>query len=196
MLQGWSLLILSLILVHLSRPDLAHYFFSCSRYADGARAIHSLQVTLIDKILLKLLWHNYLPISSKDEERVFSGKLRNQSAGDPQHYHEETVEKFKVNYPMSYVQDLGKCIIEILSEIYLLKHDLLLPFCFIFQENCFEIFQRTENVESSSVIIERIINFVLLLEQHAVQKGEKWPLVNIMGPMLAKSFPLIRTLVS
>lgn len=106
------------------------------------------------------------------------------------------MDKFKINYPMSYVQDLGKCIIEILSGIYLLEHDLLLPFCITFQENCFEIFQRAEHVESSSVIIERIINFVLLLEQHAVQKGEKWPLVNIMGPMLAKSFPLIRTLVS
>ncbi|GMP89851.1 hypothetical protein CsSME_00041233 [Camellia sinensis var. sinensis] len=169
---------------------------NASRYCVGADAIHSLQVTLIDKILLKLLWHDYLPINSKEQDRVSSGQMRDPSEINVRPFHEETVETLKIKYPMDYVQELGKCIIEILSGVYSRDLDLLLTFCTEFQENCFEIFQQTENTESSSEFIELVIKFLLLLGQHAVQKGEKWPLVNMVGPMLAKSFPLIKTLDS
>ncbi|KAL6967782.1 RING-type E3 ubiquitin transferase [Sarracenia purpurea var. burkii] len=169
---------------------------NASRYCGGADAIRSLQVTLIDKILLKLTWHDYVQLSSKKQQCVFSGELNGISQFNVQSFPEETGETLKVNYPIGYMQNLGKCIVEILSGIYLLEHDLLLPFCTVFQENCLEIFQQAENVESSSEIIDRVIKILLLLEQHAVQKGEQWPLVNVVGPTLAKSFPLIRTLDS
>ncbi|XP_057483183.1 E3 ubiquitin-protein ligase listerin-like isoform X2 [Actinidia eriantha] len=169
---------------------------NASRYCGGADAVYSLQVSLIDKILLKLMWHEFLPISPKNQERVFSVESRDPSYCNVKPFHEEAVETFKTKYPIGYIQELGKCIIEILSGIYSLEHDLLLPFSTVFQENCLEIFKQTENVESSSEVIERVITFLLLLGQSAVQKGEKWPLVNMVGPMLAKSFPLIKTLDS
>ncbi|GFZ19943.1 HEAT/U-box domain-containing protein [Actinidia rufa] len=169
---------------------------NASRYCGGADAVYSLQVSLIDKILLKLMWHDFLPISPKNQERVFSVESRDPSCCNVKPFHEEAVETFKTKYPIGYIQELGKCIIEILSGIYSLEHDLLLPFSTVFQENCLEIFKQTENVESSSEVIERVITFLLLLGQSAVQKGDKWPLVNMVGPMLAKSFPLIKTLDS
>ncbi|MED6194528.1 hypothetical protein PIB30_029435 [Stylosanthes scabra] len=51
------------------------------------------------------------------------------------------------------------------------------------------ILQKASNVE----LIERIILFMSLLEQHAVVKGASWPLVCIVGPLLAKSFSIIRS---
>lgn len=173
----------------------SNFFFFKTRYCCGADAIHSLQVTLIDKIVLKLLWHDYLPINLAKQDRVISGQSRDPSENNVQPLHEETAE-LKIKYPMGYMQDLGTCIIEILSGIYSLEHGLLFPFCAVFQENCLEIFQQTENIENSSEIIERVINFLLLLEEHAVQKGEQWPLIKMVGPMLGKLFPLSRTHVS
>lgn len=146
-----------------------------TRYCDGVDAVHDFRHGLIEKILLNLLWSDYL-LSRVQPSR------------------KETMEKLDITYPMVFVQDLGKCIIEILSGIYSLETDLLLVFSSPFQENCLDLFQQ-KNVGSPEHI-ERIIKFLLLLDQNAVQKGETWPLVHLVGPLLAKSFQLIRTLVS
>ncbi|XP_059626408.1 E3 ubiquitin-protein ligase listerin isoform X2 [Cornus florida] len=170
---------------------------NASRYCDGVDAIHQFHVTLIEKILLKHMWYDYLLfVSSKDPDRVSLGQSRYLSKGSIQLSHKETIDTLNVKYSIGYLQDLGKCIIEILSGIYSLQHDLLLPFCTTFQENCVEIIQQIDNMQSTTDNIERVIKFLLLLEQHAVQKGETWPLVHLIGPMVAKSFPLIRTLDS
>ncbi|KAL5770105.1 hypothetical protein ACOSP7_014259 [Xanthoceras sorbifolium] len=48
---------------------------------------------------------------------------------------------------MSYFQELGKCIVEILSDIYLLEHKLITSFCAMFQEICLQVFQQNEIIE-------------------------------------------------
>ncbi|KAA8549476.1 hypothetical protein F0562_001160 [Nyssa sinensis] len=170
---------------------------NASRYCDGVNAIHQFQVTLIDEILLKLLWHDYLWfVSSKNKDRVLSGQSRDPSEGGIQPFHKEKMETPNIKHPMGYVQDLGKCIIEILSGVYSLERDLLLAFCATFRGDCLEIFQQMENIESTSENMEQLIKFLLLVEQYAVQKGATWPLVHLVGPMLGQSFPLIRTLDS
>ncbi|XAR60796.1 hypothetical protein NMG60_11034310 [Bertholletia excelsa] len=165
---------------------------NASRYCEGVHSVHAFQVSIIDKILFKLMWRDFLPIGLKELERV----SKSSSDSNVQTCQKETEEALSIKCPAIYVQDLGKCIVEILSGIYSLERDLLLDFCSAFQQNCLELFQQTEKMESSSEVIERVIKFLSLLEQHAVQKGEKWPLVNMVGPMLAQSFPLIRTLDS
>lgn len=165
--------------------------YNASRYCDGVDTIHHFQVTLVDNILVNLLWHDYvLFVSSKDQNIVLSGNSNNSSLD------EKSVESLHTKYPISYVQELGKCIIEILSGIYPLGHGPLSAFCEAFQENCMEIFQQTENTVKSTNSMELVIMFLSLVEQHAVQKGEAWPLVHLVGPMLAKSFPLIKSLDS
>jgi hypothetical protein len=52
------------------------------------------------------------------------------------------------------------------------------------------------NTESTTENVEQVIKFLSLLEKHSVRKCESWPLVYVVGPMLAKSFPLIRSHVS
>lgn len=88
-------------------------------------------------------------------------------------------------------ESLGKCIIKIISGIHSIKHDLLLIFSSKFQADCLDMFQKTEY---SSQKMQKIVKFILLLD--GVQKGETWPLLDLVGPTLAKSFPLIGTLVS
>ncbi|KAK9280494.1 hypothetical protein L1049_014186 [Liquidambar formosana] len=170
---------------------------NASRYCDGVDTIYHFQVTLVNNILVKLLWHDYLLFgSSKNQDSDLSGKSRDTSVDSVQHSYENTVETLIIKYPKSYMQELGKCIIEILSGIYSLGDVLLSAFSATFQENCLEIFQQTENIERLPESVDHVIKFLLLVEQHAVQKGETWPLIHLVGPMLAKAFPLIRSLDS
>nr|POE66372.1 e3 ubiquitin-protein ligase listerin [Quercus suber] len=167
---------------------------NASRFCEGLDSIHHFRVTLIDNILVKLLWQDYMFfVSVKNQDRVFSGISADSSDNSGLASNKKTVETLNVNYPMNYLKDLGKFIIEILSGISLLEHDLLAAFSTEFQENCLGMLQQTENLERATESVERIIHFILLLEQHGIQRGENWPLVDIVGPMLAKSFPLIRS---
>lgn len=97
-----------------------------------------------------------------------------------------------MNYPMSYLEELGKCFVEILLGVYILDSNVLSVFIEELEDNCMSALQQAGNVD----IVERIILFMFLLEKHAVLKGAIWPLPYIVGPMLAKSFSLIKSSVS
>ncbi|KAI3781450.1 hypothetical protein L2E82_11465 [Cichorium intybus] len=136
---------------------------NAERYCDGLEAINHFQHTLVDEVLLKLLWHNYITVP-------VSGQLTN----------------------IDHIQEFGKCITEILSSLFSLNPNLLSSFCSTFEENCLNAFKQTENSEN----VEKIIRFLLLVDIHAVQKGDSWPLSYLVGPMLPKSFKLIQTIDS
>lgn len=161
--------------------------FSLS-FCNGDDFVH-FQVTLIDAILVKLLWKDYLHVQClKNQDRVFSedAPLNNKMTEDLP----------STKYPMSYLQDLRKCIVEILSSIHLAKHDLLSVFAMEFQKNCIDMFQLTDNVGVASETIEQIIGFILELEQLSMDKDDTWLLVHLVGPTLANTFPIIQSLVS
>lgn len=163
---------------------------STDRYSDPADS-YRCQQTLTDQILLKLLWHEYLlSVSSKNQERVFSSM--DFSSDGIQTSHQGSTQ-LNVKIPEGYVQDLGKCIVEILSDIFFLEPDLLLQFCSTFQQTCLGVFQQTDSSVENG---EGVIEFLSVVNQQAVRKGETWPLVYLVGPTLSKSFPLIKTLDS
>ncbi|KAI4305367.1 hypothetical protein L6164_028737 [Bauhinia variegata] len=158
-----------------------------SRYNDGDDAINHFRLTLVENVLVKLLWEDYLLSgSSKGHDKVSSGKSED-SIKDNIPHNKKAVHMQITNYPKPYLRELGKCIVEILLGMYILDHSLLSSFVVEFENNCIGILQKAVNTES----IEQINLFMSLLEQHAVLKGETWPLVYLVGPMLAKSFPLI-----
>ncbi|XP_071696870.1 E3 ubiquitin-protein ligase listerin [Rutidosis leptorrhynchoides] len=139
-------------------------FQNAQRYCDKDDAISHFRLTIINEVLLKLLWHDFLLLPSSEEN-------------------------------LKHVQEFGKCITEVLSGIFPLEPELLSPFCLAFEENCLDVFQKTENVESQENM-EKIIRFLIFLDVHAVQKGESWPLSYLVGPILSKSFKLIQTIDS
>ncbi|KAJ8562540.1 hypothetical protein K7X08_011831 [Anisodus acutangulus] len=156
-----------------------------NRYSDAADS-YRFQQTLTDQILLKLLWHEYMfSVSSKNQERVFSS-----DGIQPSH---QGSREFNLKIPEGYVQDLGKCIVEILSDIFFMEPDLLLQFCSTFQQTCLGVFQQTDSSVENG---EGVTEFLSVMNQHAVMKGETWPLVYLVGPTLSKSFPSIKTLDS
>ncbi|XP_062086702.1 E3 ubiquitin-protein ligase listerin isoform X2 [Humulus lupulus] len=161
---------------------------NASRYYDGVDSICHFRVTLIENVLVKILWQNYFSYIGSIEQQYLS-----KDSGFPL---SKTLEASNVHYSISYLQDLKNCIIDILSGIFALEADLLSVFCMEFQKNCLGLFQLPLNIDPANESVERVIQFIILIGQHASQKGETWPLVYVVGPMLAKSFPLIRSLDS
>ncbi|XP_010535346.1 PREDICTED: LOW QUALITY PROTEIN: E3 ubiquitin-protein ligase listerin [Tarenaya hassleriana] len=150
---------------------------NASRYCDGPDSIHDLKVALVDKVLVKLLWQDFfeLPMDRNPPIQI------------------ETTEALSANSPILYLQELGRCIIEILSGIYMLDHKLLSVFCMSVQESILKMFQK-ENLEVSDAYAGKMIDFLLLLEKYSVREGESWPLDHFVGPLLSKTFPWIKSL--
>lgn len=166
-------------------------FSICIRYNDGEDSISHFRVTLVDNILAKLIWRDFLTTGrSKGYDIISTGKESDSSEKNISHSKKADMPSTK--YPMPYLQALGKCFVEILLGIHILDINLLSVFTVELENNCTSVLQQAGNVE----MVEQIISFMLLLEQHAVTKGATWPLVYIVGPMLAKSFSIIRSSVS
>ncbi|KAK7385599.1 hypothetical protein VNO78_31325 [Psophocarpus tetragonolobus] len=162
---------------------------NASRYNDGGDSINHLRVALVDNVLVKLLWKDFLTAgSSKANDTIKSGKATDLSDENISHS-KKVVDTLNTNYTMPYLQELGKCFVEILLGIYILDSSVLSVFIEELEDNCADAVQQAGNVD----IIEQIILFMLLLEKHAVLKGAIWPLAFIVGPMLAKSFSIIRS---
>ncbi|GER35478.1 E3 ubiquitin-protein ligase listerin [Striga asiatica] len=162
-----------------------------SRYFEDVEAMHHFQHTFVDEIMLGLIWHEYLMASSsKYQDGTFTqGQLKNSI----QPVHKEPREAVNSRHPVDYDEILGKCIIKILSEIHRLDRDLLMIFSMKFQADCLSMFQETDG---SSRDVDWVIKFILLLDKQALQEGETWPLIDLVGPTLRKTFPLMRTLDS
>ncbi|RZC63169.1 hypothetical protein C5167_024930 [Papaver somniferum] len=170
---------------------------NASRYFDGEDAVHQFRVGLVVSILVNLLWQSFLLLdSSKSQDVVLPQKS---SSGSPEENvpssQGQKLEKQNIKFPLLYMQNLGECIIEILSIISGEEHSLLSTFCTTFQENTLEFLHQTEQSRPSEQI-SQIVSFLLLLEKHPVKKGEMWPLVYLTGPMLTKAFPVIKSLDS
>lgn len=163
---------------------------ACIRYNDGGDSISHFRVALVDNVLVKLLWKDFLVAGSSKANDINSGKATDSSEENVSH--NKKVDTLNTKYPMPYLQELGKCFVEILLGIYILDSNVLSVFREELEDNCMGALQQECNVD----IVERIILFILLLEKHAVLKGAIWPLPYIVGPMLAKSFSIIRSYVS
>ncbi|KAE8667455.1 HEAT/U-box domain-containing protein, putative isoform 2 [Hibiscus syriacus] len=125
-----------------------------------------------DKCFLEFflnLWAGRNPVHSLNADRLAFFRAFREYQDSDQPLHGKTAEMQNIKYSLSYLQELGKCIVEILSGIYSLEENLLSFFCVAFQE---------------------------ALDLHAKQKGESWPLLHLVGPMLAKYFSLVRSLDS
>lgn len=168
------------------------FCFLTIRYSDEVDINH-VQHTLANEILLGLLWHEFLLSASSNNQDSFSGYGLDLLKNSTQPTSEELKEAANTKHAMDYVESLGKCIVKILTGIHCMKNDLFLLFAKKFQVDCLDLFQQKEH---SSQNVQWVVNFILLLDKHAVQGGETWPLLDLVGPALRKAFPLIGTLVS
>ncbi|CAI9107100.1 OLC1v1006386C1 [Oldenlandia corymbosa var. corymbosa] len=167
---------------------------NASRYCDGEDAVHHLRNLLVNEILLKLLWLEYFQLDGlKDPSSIFPRISSNSSEDLLEPSKKERVENLQFKHPVGCQEDLGKCIVEILSGVHLLEKDLLLPFSSAFRNHCLSIIRQ---VDSSSGNAEYVLFFLSMLDQHAVKKGETWPFDYLAVPMLLECFQVVKTLDS
>ncbi|CAH8358759.1 unnamed protein product [Eruca vesicaria subsp. sativa] len=149
---------------------------NASRYCDGPKSIQDLQVALIDKVLVKILWENFLE----------------QSQGSIPPIQRKPAETLSMNSSVSFLQELGRCIVEILSGVNLLKQNLLSFFYKSVQESYLNTLQQG-SLETVTGSIQKMIDFLLLLERNSVLEAETWPLNKFIRPLLSKAFPWIKS---
>ncbi|GKA76734.1 E3 ubiquitin protein ligase listerin, partial [Tanacetum coccineum] len=154
---------------------------NAQRFCEGVEAIHHFRRTVVDEVLLKLLWRDYI--------------LGPSSASNGKMGPEENIKKSDIKYQTDHVQEFGKCISEILSGIFSVEPSLLSVFCSTFEKTCLDAFQQSENIVSRENL-EKIIRFLSSVDLHVVRKGDTWPFFCLVGPMLSKSFQLMQTIDS
>ncbi|XP_031402391.1 E3 ubiquitin-protein ligase listerin [Punica granatum] len=164
-----------------------------SRYLDGVDSISPARAILVENILVKLLWEDFVhfPLPN-DKKRIFPG-ISCETSDDSNLSVQRTEDASIFKHPVNYIHELGKCIIGILSGIALVENDLPSVFGSTFQETCQQMLMHSGNGEGPE-IIEQLIQFLSLLEQHAMRKGETWPLVQVLGPTVAKHFSSIKSI--
>lgn len=156
------------------------------------------QRSLIDNILVKLLWGDYFSLVPVNLQHDHSFQKPNSSSEDAMcgsNQSKSAVQHSK-KYPKSYLQNLGKCLVEILSNISSKDSTLLCAFCSTFQKDSLEVLHKGESIPRFSDFVERITNFFLMMNQLGVVKDQDWPLNDLAGPLVAKCLPLIKSLVS
>ncbi|PKI58456.1 hypothetical protein CRG98_021141 [Punica granatum] len=166
---------------------------SAIRYLDGVDSISPARAILVENILVKLLWEDFVhfPLPN-DKKRIFPG-ISCETSDDSNLSVQRTEDASIFKHPVNYIHELGKCIIGILSGIALVENDLPSVFGSTFQETCQQMLMHSGNGEGPE-IIEQLIQFLSLLEQHAMRKGETWPLVQVLGPTVAKHFSSIKSI--
>lgn len=96
-----------------------------------------------------------------------------------------------------YLEKLGKCIIEILSDLSdLADKKLFNAFCSSFQRECMKIIHEGDRSKIFNMRMEQISKFFVLLDDLVLHKGKTWPLDSLARPLVKDAFPVIRSSVS
>lgn len=170
--------------------------YNVSRYCTSEDATGHLSLKIINDILVMLLWHDYLQMASPKKQGERSFVKSDGSTEGVQSAKEIPIGTTSTSHSKSYVQELGKCVVGILSDFSLKDCNLLGAFCSSFQKDCLMIFQQGESSEKFELQLERIETFFRLLDQLAWQNGQTWPVHCLARPMVVCSFPVIKSLDS
>ncbi|XP_020578179.1 E3 ubiquitin-protein ligase listerin [Phalaenopsis equestris] len=163
-----------------------------SRFSKSEADRSPLSIKLVNTILVMRLWYDYLPVNSKIDGES-SLKMTTGVEDDPLS-NEKLAEA--QNYSSSYIQELGRCIINILTHISFKEPSLLHDFYATFFKDCLAVLQQRIFSKIIQEYMERIIDFIFLLGQLPLQKGQTWPWEFLIGPLIASSFTTIKTLDS
>ncbi|OAY73390.1 E3 ubiquitin-protein ligase listerin [Ananas comosus] len=153
--------------------------YNSSRISTEGDVSDRLSLKLVNDILSKLLWRDYLLLGSAENDSRLSD--------------ESSARGIKYTYPSSYLQALGRCIVEVLSDIFLNKYSLFNPLCTSFWKDCLEILQQRERLIKFHEHAEQIVGFFVLLDELVPSKGQTWPLDCLARPLVTNSFHAIRS---
>jgi E3 ubiquitin-protein ligase listerin len=159
------------------------FLFPFDRYSGGDSS-DDIRTKLIVDILAKIVWRDYLLLSDGT------------ATCDVQLSHKKSVPVANTRYPMNYLQDLGKCIIEILDVIADTDNCLLDVSCESLLRCCLDIIQQGEKLSKFQDHVEQLVSFFLSLDRLVVNQGKTWPLEKLARPLVEQSLSAIKSLVS
>ncbi|CAN6467178.1 unnamed protein product [Victoria cruziana] len=162
------------------------------RFTDGSSIIQ-FELRLVENVLIKLLWHDYIfPICSTRPCEITYVKLGSSEKDNVQSCGKGLSDALNTKFSANYMQELGEHIIEIASAIYSRNSRLLVPFSTAFLQDCINIIKQAE-LGAFPELVERLGNFLVLLAKKDTEAAGQWPLHFFAGPLMSKSFSLIRS---
>nr|CAB3459310.1 unnamed protein product [Digitaria exilis] len=153
-----------------------------SRYS-GEVSSDDTPIKLITDILAKIVWRDYLLLSG---DTTSGGVLLS---------HKNSGLAANTQYPVYYLQDLEKCIVEILDVIADTEDHLLNVSCELLVRDCLDIIQQGDKLPKFQDHVEQLVSFFLSLDQLVVHKGKTWPLERLARPLVEQSLPAIKFMV-
>ncbi|TVU50797.1 hypothetical protein EJB05_02187 [Eragrostis curvula] len=151
-----------------------------SRYTGGDSS-DDIRTKLIIDILARIVWRDYLLLSDG-------------TPADVQLSHKKPVVAANTRYPTNYLQDLGKCIIEVLDAIADTENYLLDVSCESLLRDCLDIIQQGEKLSKFQDHVEQLVSFFLSLDLLVVHQGKTWPLERLARPLIDQSLSAIKSL--
>ncbi|KAL6642217.1 hypothetical protein ACP70R_020398 [Stipagrostis hirtigluma subsp. patula] len=150
-----------------------------SRYSGGDSS-DDIIIKLITDVLAKFVWRDYLLYSDDT------------ATGGVQLSHKNSVVTASTRYSKYYLQDLEKCITEILDAIADTENRFLIVSCESLLRDCLDIIQQGEKLPKFRDHVEQLVCFFLSLDRLVVHKGKTWPLERLARPLIEKSLPAIK----
>ncbi|KAL6870646.1 hypothetical protein ACP4OV_014494 [Aristida adscensionis] len=153
-----------------------------SRYSGGDSS-DGIPTKLVTVVLAKIVWRDYI---------LFSDDTSHTTTGDVQLSHKTSVLTANTRYSTYYLQDLEKCVIEILDEIADTESQLLEVSCESLLRDCLDIIQQGEKLPKFQDHVEQFVSFFVSLDRLVVHKGKTWPLERLARPLIEQSLPAIK----
>ncbi|KAF3778969.1 E3 ubiquitin-protein ligase listerin [Nymphaea thermarum] len=162
------------------------------RFADGSN-IDQFELRLVEKVLVELLWHDYIfPVYSTHPCELTYIKLGSSEKDNVQSCGKGLSDALNTKYSANYIQELGDHIVEMAAAIFSKSSRLLVTFSTAFLHDCINIIKQAE-LGVFPEVAERLGNFLVLLAKQNTEAAGKWPLHHFAGPLMSKSFPLIKS---
>jgi hypothetical protein len=144
-----------------------------------------------------MVWQDYLQLSLSKNMDVVPSLLSQEAATDDQQLsHKKSLLVANVRHPIYYYQDLGKCIAEILDDISVTERHLLETACESLLRDYLDIVQQGEKLSKFQDHVNQLVSFFRSLDILVVQNGRTWPLENLARPLVERSLPAMKSMVS
>ncbi|GLJ37723.1 hypothetical protein SUGI_0766400 [Cryptomeria japonica] len=170
---------------------------NASRFVEGSGCIEQFCVKLVDHIIFRLLWCDYITLGRPNADSGAAKGTDDNLATKKIHNPKQVVQdNLNLKHLEDFKQDLGNSIIDILSIISIKDPSLLHVFCTKFQTECLKMIEQggSSALPEGDQHMNYLSDFFLLLGTHSMNKGEKWPLVHLARPFAAKSYPVIKSM--
>jgi hypothetical protein len=157
-----------------------------------------LQTALVDGVLVKLLWHDY--IAGYQKTSLVTASTESSPVSGPGSLSKASGAPVAGVSSNRFQKELGSCIVQTLEHLSRRFDEIMETFWNDFHNLCFQIIVEVGNnckvTKEEDPRIGTIAEFFLILGRSTKDEDRQWSLTKAVRPFVAKSFQRIRSLVS